>query len=119
MFSGAEDVRIAYDAGVLDEHARIKVKMDGQFVDSTCGRGAVQRDSSEAIPFAFVNKTLTKKELTKTVEYSMQMPARGQRLCFLIILKTRFSMPQSQGCPYAWRICIYHQEGRYDKRSRA
>ena len=65
VFSGAEDVRIAYDAGVLDEHARIKVKMDGQFVDSTCGRALFSEIVPEAIPFSSVNKTLTKKELNK------------------------------------------------------
>ncbi|OGW74550.1 MAG: DNA-directed RNA polymerase subunit beta', partial [Nitrospirae bacterium RIFOXYC2_FULL_44_7] len=70
VFSGAEDVRIAYDAGVLDEHARIKVKIEGQFVDSTCGRALFSEIVPKAIPFSSVNKTLTKKELTKIIEYS-------------------------------------------------
>mgnify|MGYP001617766820 FL=1 len=87
VFSGAEDVRIAYDAGVLDEHARIKVKMDGQFVDSTCGRALFSEIVPEAIPFAFVNKTLTKKELTKIVEYSYANAGKRATVVFLDNIK--------------------------------
>ncbi|MEK7864759.1 MAG: DNA-directed RNA polymerase subunit beta', partial [Nitrospirota bacterium] len=87
VFSGAEDVRIAYDAGVLDEHARIKVKIDGQFVDSTCGRALFSEIVPEAIPFAFVNKTLTKKELTKTVEYSYANAGKRATVVFLDNIK--------------------------------
>ena len=87
VFSGAEDVRIAYDAGVLDEHARIKVKMDGQFVDSTCGRALFSEIVPEAIPFAFVNKTLTKKELTKIIEYSYANAGKRATVVFLDNIK--------------------------------
>ncbi|MDI6744614.1 MAG: DNA-directed RNA polymerase subunit beta' [Thermodesulfovibrionales bacterium] len=83
VFSGAGDVRIAYDAGVLDEHARIKVKMDGQFVDSTCGRALFSEIVPEAIPFSFVNKTLTKKELTKIIEYSYANAGKRATVVFL------------------------------------
>ncbi|MDP3260884.1 MAG: DNA-directed RNA polymerase subunit beta', partial [Thermodesulfovibrionales bacterium] len=87
VFSGAEDVRIAYDAGVLDEHARIKVKMDGQFVDSTCGRALFSEIVPEAIPFSTVNKTLTKKELTKIVEYSYANAGKRATVVFLDNIK--------------------------------
>ncbi|MBU4320723.1 MAG: DNA-directed RNA polymerase subunit beta', partial [Nitrospinae bacterium] len=87
VFSGAEDVRIAYDAGVLDEHARIKVKMDGQFVDSTCGRALFSEIVPEAIPFSSVNKTLTKKELTKIIEYSYANAGKRATVVFLDDIK--------------------------------
>ncbi|MFZ3137244.1 MAG: DNA-directed RNA polymerase subunit beta' [Thermodesulfovibrionales bacterium] len=87
VFSGAEDVRIAYDAGVLDEHARIKVKMDGQFVDSTCGRALFSEIVPEAIPFSSVNKTLTKKELTKIIEYSYANAGKRATVVFLDNIK--------------------------------
>jgi DNA-directed RNA polymerase subunit beta' len=87
VFSGAEDVRIAYDAGVLDEHARIKVKMDGQFVDSTCGRALFSEIVPKAIPFASVNKTLTKKELTKIIEYSYANAGKRATVVFLDNIK--------------------------------
>ncbi len=87
VFSGAEDVRIAYDAGVLDEHARIKVKMDGQFVDSTCGRALFSEIVPEAIPFSSVNKTLTKKELTKIIEYSYANVGKRATVVFLDNIK--------------------------------
>ena len=87
VFSGTEDVRIAYDAGVLDEHAKIKMKMDGQFVDSTCGRALFSEIVPEAIPFASVNKTLTKKELTKIVEYSYANAGKRATVVFLDNIK--------------------------------
>ena len=87
VFSGAEDVRIAYDAGVLDEHARIKVKMDGQFVDSTCGRALFSEIVPGAIPFSSVNKTLTKKELTKIIEYSYANAGKRATVVFLDDIK--------------------------------
>ncbi|OGW30202.1 MAG: DNA-directed RNA polymerase subunit beta' [Nitrospirae bacterium GWF2_44_13] len=83
VFSGAEDVRIAYDAGVLDEHARIKVKIEGQFVDSTCGRALFSEIVPKAIPFSSVNKTLTKKELTKIIEYSYANAGKRATVVFL------------------------------------
>jgi len=82
-FSGVEDVRIAYDAGVLDEHARIRVKVDGQFVDTTCGRILFSEIVPEAIPFASVNKTLTKKELTKIIEFSYANAGKRATVVFL------------------------------------
>jgi DNA-directed RNA polymerase subunit beta' len=37
-FGGAEEVRIAYDAGVVEEHTGIKVMMNGSLVQTTVGR---------------------------------------------------------------------------------
>jgi len=82
-FSGPEDVRIAYDAGVLDEHAKIKVKMAGQFVDTTCGRVLFSEIVPGAIPFASVNKALTKKELTKIIDFSYANAGKRATVVFL------------------------------------
>lgn len=83
IFSSAEDVRIAYDAGVLEEHARIKVKMDGQFVDTTCGRVLFSEILPDAIQFSTINKELTKKELTKIIEYSYIKAGKRATVVFL------------------------------------
>jgi DNA-directed RNA polymerase subunit beta' len=37
-FASAQEVRSAYDAGVVDLHAEISVRMDGKVVDTTVGR---------------------------------------------------------------------------------
>jgi len=98
VFSGAEDVRIAYDAGVLDEHAKIKVKMDGKFVDTTCGRALFSEILPEAISFSFVNKALTKKELTKIIEYSYAHAGKRATVVFLDnIVKLGFEYATKSG----------------------
>ena len=38
IFADPEEVRIAYDSGEVDLHARVKVRMDGELVDTTPGR---------------------------------------------------------------------------------
>ena len=38
MFGSPEEVRIAYDARELEEHARIKVRIEGTLVQTTVGR---------------------------------------------------------------------------------
>ncbi len=38
LFSNAEEVRSAYDAGAVDLHAKILVRMDGRRVETTAGR---------------------------------------------------------------------------------
>jgi DNA-directed RNA polymerase subunit beta' len=38
VFSSPSEVRIAYDANEVDLHARIKVRMDGEMVETTVGR---------------------------------------------------------------------------------
>ncbi|MDP1759512.1 MAG: DNA-directed RNA polymerase subunit beta', partial [Thermodesulfovibrionales bacterium] len=59
----------------------------GQFVDSTCGRALFSEIVPEAIPFSAVNKTLTKKELTKIVEYSYANAGKRATVVFLDDIK--------------------------------
>jgi DNA-directed RNA polymerase subunit beta' len=67
LFCDSEEVIRAYDAGSLDLHARIKVRMDGALVDTTAGRILVGQHLPEKIPFSFVNTVLTKKTIAKLV----------------------------------------------------
>ena len=50
-------------------------------------KGAVRRDSSGGNSVCFVNKTLTKKELTKTVEYSDAKAGKRATVVFLDNIK--------------------------------
>ncbi len=83
IFSDTEEVRIAYDAGMLDEHARIKVRIDGQFVDTTCGKVLLSEILPKGIPFSFINKEITKKELAKIIEYSYKKAGKRATVVFL------------------------------------
>ena len=83
IFSSPEEVRIAYDAGKLGKHEWIEVKIDNQFVETTCGRVLFYEILPEAIPFHFINKDITKKELTKIIEYSYKEAGRRATVIFL------------------------------------
>ncbi|MFZ5997914.1 MAG: DNA-directed RNA polymerase subunit beta' [Nitrospirota bacterium] len=82
-FADPEDVRIAYDAGVVDEHALIKVRMNGGFVETTAGRIILSEILPKDIPFAMINKELTKKELGKLIEYIHKTSGRRETVVFL------------------------------------
>ena len=62
-FSGSGEVRIAYDAGELDLHASIKVRIDGELLETTAGRVLLSEILPESLPFALINKDMSKKEL--------------------------------------------------------
>jgi DNA-directed RNA polymerase subunit beta' len=78
-----EDVRVAYDSGVLDEHAGIKVRMDGEFVETTTGRIIFSEIMPEGIHFSMVNREMNKKELGKLIEYIYKFSGRRATVTFL------------------------------------
>jgi len=83
MFTDPDDVRIAYDAGILSEHAKIKVKMNGEFVETTTGRVLFSEILPHVIPFSMVNRDITKKEIGKLIEYSYKKAGRRETVVFL------------------------------------
>ncbi len=83
IFADREEVRIAYDANEVTEHAMIKVRMDGQRVDTTAGRIIFSEVLPEEIPFSMINKEMTKKELGKLVEYCYK--SAGKRATVVLL----------------------------------
>ncbi len=83
VFSGPEEVRIAYDAGIVDEHAGVKVRMNGSFVDTTTGRIILGEILPEGIPFSMINREITKKEAGKLVEFCFKKLGRKATVVFL------------------------------------
>jgi len=59
IFGDSEDVTIAYDAGVVDLHAKIKVKIDGDFIETTVGRVIFNKIVPNEM--GFFNELLIKK----------------------------------------------------------
>ena len=49
-FANPEEVRVAYDAGEVDIHAGVKVRIDGELVDTTTGRILLARDRARRDP---------------------------------------------------------------------
>jgi DNA-directed RNA polymerase beta' subunit len=83
VFSDPEEVRIAYDSGKLDVHEWINVKMDGRIADTTCGRILFSEILPEGISFDLINKEITKKELTKIIEYTYKRAGKRATVVFL------------------------------------
>ncbi len=83
VFSRPEDVRIAYDAGQLSEHAKIKVHMNGEFVETTTGRMLFFEIVPAEITFPMINKDMTKKELSKIIEFSYKKAGKRATVVFL------------------------------------
>jgi len=63
VFSNPQEVRIAYDAGELGLHARIKVRIEGKIEETSTGRALLHEILPQPLAFSLVNKVLTKKEL--------------------------------------------------------
>jgi DNA-directed RNA polymerase subunit beta' len=71
IFSSPEELRVAYDAGELDLHATIKVRMDGKIWDTTTGRVILYEIiPDKSLPFELVNKIMTKSALRHLINES-------------------------------------------------
>ena len=70
VLSSPQEVRIAFDAGELDLHALIKVRIDGSLKETTTGRIILSEILPESLPFDLVNRIMTKKELRKLINES-------------------------------------------------
>ncbi len=68
VFSSQEEVRMAYDAREIEEHAKIKVRIDGASVDTTVGRVLLGEILPPSIPFSHANILMTKKEMTRLID---------------------------------------------------
>ncbi|MDR0355474.1 MAG: DNA-directed RNA polymerase subunit beta' [Deltaproteobacteria bacterium] len=62
-YSGPDEVRMAYDAGELHLQAKITARVDGETVETTCGRVLLYEIMPENTPFSEVNKLIKKSEL--------------------------------------------------------
>jgi len=72
VFSSPEEVRIAYDRGEADLHAAIKVRMDGEIVETSVGRVLLNEVMPEEIPFDFINQPMTKKQVANLINLSFR-----------------------------------------------
>ncbi|MCP5068115.1 MAG: DNA-directed RNA polymerase subunit beta', partial [bacterium] len=68
VFSGPEEVRVAYDAGELDIHAGIKVRLEGEIVETTTGRILLKEIVPSDIPYSIINQVMDKKALGELID---------------------------------------------------
>ncbi len=68
VFASPAEVVSAYQMGQAKLHARIKVRLNGDLVETTVGRVMLFEALPQGSQFAWVNKVMTKSDLTKLVE---------------------------------------------------
>jgi DNA-directed RNA polymerase subunit beta' len=73
LFSGPAEVRIAYDHNEASLHAVIRVRMNGELVETTVGRVLLREIIPEEIPFSVLNTVMNKKELANLIDYSYRV----------------------------------------------
>ena len=87
VFSSPVEVRAAYDAGVVEEHAKIKVRINGELVGTTVGRILLSEILPHSMPFSLVNKLMNKKELSKLIDRSYREAGHRETVIFLDEIK--------------------------------
>ncbi|GAB4264267.1 MAG: DNA-directed RNA polymerase subunit beta' [Deferrisomatales bacterium] len=87
VFSDQREVRVALDQGVVDLHARVRVRMDGQLVETTPGRVILYEIVPPEIPFSEVNKVMKKSALGKLVDTAFRKAGGKATVIFADRLK--------------------------------
>ena len=94
IFASPDEVRIAFDASEIDLQARIKVRMKNldaddlpQIVETTTGRIILREILPETVPFAAINKVMTKKELSNLVDVCYRLAGNKETVILADKLK--------------------------------
>ncbi len=82
VFSSPDEVRMAYDRGVVDIHAIIKVRIDGKLYETTVGRIIFREIVPEEIPFDMYNKLLRKKDIVNLLDTSYRLAGPKKTVIF-------------------------------------
>ncbi len=97
VFADPEEVRIAYDSGEVDLHARVKVRLNGKLVETTTGRiilrDVIDSALSELEPerrqfvlddmFSIINRIMDKKTIGLLVDKCYRDAGENVQLSFL------------------------------------
>jgi DNA-directed RNA polymerase subunit beta' len=74
IFVSAQEAKNFYEAGHLDIHAKIKIRMLNDektsqiLVETTVGRAILAEILPKAMPFSTINRTMTKKVITRVID---------------------------------------------------
>ncbi|MDR3134833.1 MAG: DNA-directed RNA polymerase subunit beta' [Deltaproteobacteria bacterium] len=72
-YSCPDEVRMAFDAEALDLQAKIFVRVDGELVETTCGRVMLYEIMPDRIMFAEINKLMKKNELRSLISHCFRL----------------------------------------------
>ena len=87
VYASIEEVRMAFDHGELDLQAAIKVRIDGQLVETTVGRVLLYEIVPKKLPFKLVNRVMGKKQLGDLIDSCYR--AFGQKETVLLADRLR------------------------------
>ncbi|MBM4242371.1 MAG: DNA-directed RNA polymerase subunit beta' [Deltaproteobacteria bacterium] len=87
VFSSREEVRIAFDQEEVALQAKIKVRIDGELIDSTVGRVLLYEIAPAEIPFSKVNRVMKKKELAELIDIAYRRSGNKATVIFADRLK--------------------------------
>jgi DNA-directed RNA polymerase subunit beta' len=68
IFASSDEVRMAYDQGMVGLHSRIRYRYKGEIYDTTVGRVLVSDVLPPGMEFPSVNKVLDKKSLSALID---------------------------------------------------
>jgi DNA-directed RNA polymerase subunit beta' len=85
VFSSIKEAIVAHNSGYLDLHAKIKVRINDEIIDTTTGRVLFNEIVPEGL--GFVNELLSKKSLTEIVNNCYQVHGNKSTAAFLDALK--------------------------------
>jgi DNA-directed RNA polymerase subunit beta' len=68
FFANREEVRCAYDAGQIELHARVNVRIGEERVRTTVGRVLLSEILPKDIPFSAINRVMNKKALAQLID---------------------------------------------------
>ncbi len=103
VFSSVDEAIISYDFNETHLQAKVKVRKDGEIVDTTMGRIILGQLLPKSVPFEEVNKVMSKKALATLIDYTYRRAGTKDT----VILADRL---KDTGYEYATRagisICI-------------
>ena len=70
VFSSPAEVRMAYDHGTVHLQAKVKVRRQGELLETTVGRVLLGELLPDNVPFSHVNQVMGKKQLAKLIDHT-------------------------------------------------
>src|SRR5262244_1612813 len=87
IFASFDEVRIAFDQGAVDLQAAVKVRVNGEKIDTTIGRVLLNEVAPPEIPFKEMNRLMKKKELANLIDVSYRLAGNKATVIFADRLK--------------------------------
>ena len=81
-FSSLDEAILAYDQGIIELQARIRIVSEGELVDTTAGRVLLYDIVPDQVPFSEVNKVMKKKDLASLIDKAYRL-AGAKKTCIM------------------------------------